>query len=117
MKTRNFIKSLIFLIAILFSFSINAYNSLRQCSNSFDVSLKKVNVNVPFNNSITSIDIIFEELENENDNENSISEAFLVLPFFSLAFNSFQNANFYFSGRISQQAIKPIFLAIRSIRI
>src|SRR5436189_58247 len=88
-------------------------NLIKLQKNSFnsDASIKKVHFNVPFDNSLTSDNIIFEELENENDNEDFLSEAFSVLPFTSLAFNAFEDKKPYCVCNNSHQAIKPIFIS------
>ncbi len=117
MKTNNSIKASLFLFAILFSFSFNAYNSLKQFSNIFDASLKKVHINAPLSNNITSDTIIFEELENENDNEDLLTDAFLTLPFQHLAFNAFENKTFSNFTKIPQKAVEPIFISVRSLLI
>jgi hypothetical protein len=117
MKTKNCIKSMIFLFAILFSVSVNAYNSLKQGSSAFNSSKNRAHVNVPFNDKIMSENIIFEKFGNENDNENIVSESFLILPFFNLTFNGFENKISYYPLSILPLAIEPIFLTIRSILI
>ena len=114
MKKGNCIKPMVFLIAILFSFSVNAYNSLY--SNAF-TSTKKERVNAPLNNSAVSVSIIFEELETENDNDNFPAEAFLILPFSCFSFKTFENEKPDSSGIISSKAVKPIFLSSRALRI
>ncbi len=108
---------MVFLVAILFSFSTSAYNSLKQFSKTFDLSIKKVHYNASPDNNVISNSIIFEELENENDNEDFSTEAFLVLPFSSLAFDSFESKTPYHFSKPLQKATEPIFISIRSIRI
>jgi hypothetical protein len=117
MKTSNSIKSLLFLAAILFSFSVNAYNSLSNPSKTQITSLKNVAIDQPQNNSFAGDNIIFEELENENDTEDLATGAFLALPFFfqSFAFASASNNTFFTKAETG--ASEPRFLSIRVLRI
>ncbi|MGZ3900140.1 MAG: hypothetical protein ACXVNM_15180 [Bacteroidia bacterium] len=117
MKTANCIKSMVFLFAILFSFSVSAYNSLNELSASHIASLKKINVDKTSNNNAVTDNIIFEELENENSNESSLAQAFFLLPFYYQAFNA---TILYTPSATSSplvQIIEPIFLSIRVLRI
>ena len=117
MKKNNSIKALLFLFTILFSFSINAYNSFKQNLSVSDVSLKTIHFNAPLNSGVTSDDIIFEELENEDDSEDFLTDAFLLLPFHDLAFSSFvqkRSANY---NNTYSQTIASIFISVRSLRI
>ena len=117
MKRNNSIKALIFLFVIVSSFAINAYNSFRQNSSGNDISTKTVQFIAPTNSGLTSDAIIFEELENENDSEDFLSDAFLILPFHDLAFDSFVHKTFFSLKNHPSQAIEPIFISIHSIRI
>lgn len=116
MKRGNCIKSSLFLFAILFSFSVSAYNSLNSLSSGHLASLKKVNVDQPAGR-FASNDILFEELENENDTEDFSSEGFLVLPFFfhSLAPAS-AGSNTCFVNSVPATT-EPLFISLRVLRI
>lgn len=117
MKVTNYIKSSLFLLAILFSFSVNAYNSLTQLSSSHIASLKKVNVDQPAGSALATDTILFEELENENDSDSFSSETFLVLPFYLLAFALIASSFPVHFFSAEPGTTEPIFLSIRVLRI
>jgi hypothetical protein len=115
MKTKNSIKASIFLFAILFSFSINAYNSLKAGSEHF-YSRVKSHVD-PTSNGIEADNLLFEELENENDNDSFESEIILILPFSGFTFNSILSQGRIFPTSLSPEAVEPLYLSIRVLRI
>lgn len=117
MKTKNRINSMVFLVAILFSFSVSAYNSLNQLSESQLTSLKKTNIHSPSEASVVSDNIIFEELENEDGDESFSTQAFLLLPFYQMAFSAIITSSPTHTFNTPPGLTEPIFLSNRVIRI
>jgi len=115
MKKRNSIQALILFFAILFSFSLNAYNSINQAKKTIRVS-HSTSIDLPVEQRLLTENLLFEELE--DDNESGFSEAFLILPYFGLSFGMFNSAEKHFNkaGSFSSNS-KPIFLSIRVLRI
>jgi hypothetical protein len=115
MGKKNSIKASLFLFVILFSFSVSAYNTLKQSA--FFHSGTAVQVD-PLNKSLATDNLLFEELEEtENDSEELLSESFFLLPFYNFSSLSPVNKR---SIPFADQTINtsaPIFISVRSLRI
>ena len=117
MKTSNYIKSMVFLIAILFSFSVSAYNSLNNLSLNGSKSFKTTQMNQSSNDGCVSDNIFFEEQEFENDNESYSPGEFFVLSYFYRDINSVSSSIPSFSASLVPVASQPLFISIRVLRI
>ncbi|MDX2174667.1 MAG: hypothetical protein SFY56_16300 [Bacteroidota bacterium] len=103
---------LLLLFSVVFSFSLNALNSINTATNDFFHSTKKIS---PPSNSNAQENFVFEELE--NDSEDIVCDAFLLLPFYNLTCNINETTVLDFYNSTSQKATQPIFIAIRVLRI
>lgn len=79
MQRKNSIKTFLFLFAILFSFAVNAYNSLHTGTASYLTSKKTIHIAAPSHNDLDAGALVFEEEENENDTEDLLSQTVLIL--------------------------------------
>ncbi len=104
------------LFAILFSFSVSAYNSLQQLPGEHDFNFDRTHVDTS-SNSLTTDNLLFEDLENENDSEDFSSEAFLLLPFYHKAFKPVIVQTSFSNSISAEKAPEPIFISIRVLRI
>lgn len=81
MNAKKFIFPVFFLFAILFSFSVSAYNSVSQASHVASYSCKNHHLGIFFPNNSSANNLVFEESENENDSEDFSCDSFFILPF------------------------------------
>ncbi|MCW3077532.1 MAG: hypothetical protein JWO32_2141 [Bacteroidetes bacterium] len=117
MKTKNRIKSIVFLAAILFSFSVNAYNSLNKLQLNDITSFKSTKVNPSSENNCTSDNIFFEEQESEDNDKTFFAQAFFILPYFFSDFTSSVCESESFLSAIVPGTSQPLFISIRVLRI
>lgn len=117
MKIKTSIKCFILLVSILFSLSVNAYNSITQYNKVSGTFSKKTHVDEQTNKSLASNDLLFEELENENDGEDFPSEASYILPFTFASLYLQQNNVTSIAHSELQKTSSPLFLSIRVLRI
>lgn len=114
MQTKKNILPFLLLLSVLFSFSINAINSINTASSTIFHSDKKISNPINANTSSTE-NFVFEELE--NDNEDITTDLFLLVPFYNLTCSISKTT--LLSSRYNNflKAIEPIFIAIRVLRI
>jgi hypothetical protein len=116
MKNKTHIKSAVLLMGILFSLSLGVYTTLNNLSHEGYFSIKKIRVDIPKENRVTN-DILSEELENENDNDDFFSQAFVLLPFSGLSLNIFRVKSPVPRLLAVKDTPEPIWLSIRVFRI
>lgn len=117
MKIKNSIKCFVFLFAILFSFSVSAFNSANQLYKSKQAYSLKTTIDASSESMLVSDSILVEELENENDSEDFTSEFTYLIPYF---ISTIQNGNSFHLQPIQQKVAKSnssLFLSIRALRI
>lgn len=114
MHIKKNILPFLLLLSVLFSFSVNAINSINTASSTIFRSDKKVSN--PLNTNTNSTEnFVFEELE--NDNEELATAAFLLLPFYNLTCSISKITLLISNYATFQKATEPIFIAIRVLRI
>lgn len=97
---------------VVFSFSLNAINSINTVSGNFFHSSKKISPPVSSN---AQENFVFEE--QENDSEDITCDAFLQLPFYNFSYNVHEARILDFKTPIFKKAVQPIFIAIQVFRI
>ena len=112
MKIKKNIISLLLFCSVLFSFSLSAINSFNIVPVDNFTSIKKITNPISSN---AQENFVFEELE--NDSEDFFVEAFLLLPFYNLTCSLKPSKVLNFKNTASQEALQPIFIAIRVLRI
>jgi hypothetical protein len=116
MKNKIHIKAVVLLVGILFSFSLSAYSSLNNLRHEGYFSIKKIRVDIPKEDRCSN-DILSEELENENDNDDLLSETSFVLPFSGLSLDIFPGKIPVSRYIAVQDSPESIWLSIRVFRI
>jgi hypothetical protein len=115
MHQKFHIKSTLILMGVLFSFMLGAYISLSTFCREGSPRTK-VHVDIP-KQSNCSNDILSEELESENDNDDLLSDAFVLLPFSGLSLDVFRVKLPVSRLIASQDTPGSIWLSIRVFRI
>jgi len=108
---------MVFLFAILFSFSVSAYNSLNNLSPANSASFKSTHVSETPKDGCVSDNIFFEEQESENDSEDYSPADFFVLSYFYRDITSATSLVPSHLTTIVPFTSQPLFISIRVLRI